>query len=207
METTNEAGWTALVEELAERWWILVVRGVAAVLFGVLTLISPGTSLLALITLWGVYALLDGGFSMTLAVSAGRAGGGWGWFLLEGILSIVAGVTTFFWPGITGLVLLSVIAAWAILTGIAAIGAAVRLRNVIRHEWALGLSGVLSVVFGVVLLARPGAGALALAWLIGAYAISFGALLIGLGARMHRWLRTRTGAAPRAAVPTPVRAR
>ena len=204
METTRNENWTALVEGLAERWWVLVVRGLAAVLFGVLTLVSPGTSLLALVTLWGVYALIDGGSNIALTVSAGRAGARWGWFLFEGIVSIGAGVATFFWPGITGLVLLSVIAAWAIITGIAELAAAIRLRKVIRHEWSLGLAGVLSVVFGVLLLARPGAGALAVAWLIGVYAIAFGGLLIGLGARIHRWLQPNARTRP---VPVPAGAK
>lgn len=202
METTDTVDWSALVEGLAERWWVLVVRGVAAMLFGALTLISPGTSLFALVTLWGVYALLDGGFNVALAVSSGRAGASWGWLLFEGLVSITAGVLTFMWPGITGLVLLSVIAAWAILTGIAEIFAAVTLRKVIAHEWLLGIAGILSVVFGVLMLARPAAGALAVAWMIGTYAIAFGVLLVGLGVRVHRWLRPQQHAPRASAAPT-----
>jgi len=176
-----------LMEILADRWWLLVVRGIAAVLFGILTLILPGVSLLALVYLWGAYALVDGFFNLMLGARRGRAGARWGWFIFEGILSIAAGVLTFAWPGITALVLLFLIAAWAVLTGIAEIAAAIGLRNILRHEWLLGLVGVLSIVFGIMLFARPRAGALAVASLIGIYAILFGTLLIGLGARVHRW--------------------
>lgn len=187
---------------IAPRWWALVVRGLAAIAFGVLVIVAPGVSLLALVYLWGAYALADGVFNIVLAVRGARAVRGWGWFLFEGICSIAAGVVTFIWPGITALGLLFVIALWAIVTGVAEIVTATRLRRVLRGEWLLALSGVLSIAFGVVLFARPGAGALAVAWLIGAYAILFGGLLIGLGMRLHRWGKSAERAMPAGGTPT-----
>ncbi len=175
---------------LTARWWMLVIRGVAAILFGILAIALPQASLMALVLLWGAYAIVDGTFTVMLAAGRGRAGGNWGWLLFEGLVGIGAGIMTFVWPGITALLLLVVIAAWAVLTGIAELAAAIRLRREIRGEWLLALSGALSIAFGILLLARPGAGALTVMWLIGAYAIGFGVVLVGLGLRLHRWGRT-----------------
>jgi uncharacterized membrane protein HdeD (DUF308 family) len=203
METTAVRDPESLMDALAERWWVPVVRGLAAILFGVLTLMRPGTSLFALVLLWGIYAVVDGVFNIVLAAYSGRAGGRWGWFLFEGLVSVAAGVLTFAWPSITGIVLLALIATWAVLTGVAEIAAAVWLRKLIAHEWVLGLSGLVSIAFGFMLMARPRAGALAVAWVIGVYAIAFGALLVGLGARFYRRLHTAGRMAPASAAPTP----
>ena len=179
------------------RWWALVIRGVAAIAFGILTFAKPSISLLALVTLWGAYAIVDGVFSVVLSIRGARIVPGWGWFLAEGLVSIAAGVVTFLWPGITALVLLVMIAVWAVLTGIAEIATAIRLRRHLRGEWLLAASGVLSIVFGVLLVVNPGQGALTVTWLIGAYAVLFGALLVALGVRLHRW----TGIADHASSP------
>ncbi len=173
---------------LANRWWMLAVRGVVAILFGILTFISPGLSLYALVVLFGAWAFADGVFNLVLAVRR-TEGQPWGALILEGIVSILAGVLTFFWPGITALALLFIIGAWSILTGIAELVAAIRLRKHIRGEWLLGLVGILSIVFGLLLFAFPGAGALAVVLWIGAYAIVFGALLVGLAFRLRAWAR------------------
>lgn len=188
---------------LASRWWTLVVRGVAALLFGIATLFVPGVSLTALVLIWGGYAIVDGAFNLMLAMNRGRSGERWGWFLLEGILSVAAGVLTFLWPAITAVVLLVVIATWAVLTGVMEIATAAWMRRVIRNDWLLALSGVLSVVFGVLLFARPAAGALAVAWLIGCYAIAFGALLLALGVRLYRLGHPHDRAIPTGGTPTP----
>lgn len=192
------------VSMLAARWWVPVIRGVAAILFGVLCLTQPGISLLALVTLWGAYALVDGVFAVVHAIRRGRAGGSWGWLLFEGIVSIAAGVFTFAWPAITATVLLALIAVWAIVTGIAEIVTAIRLRREIRGEWALVASGVLSVAFGVLMFVYPGAGTLAVVWLIGAYAIVFGMLLVAFGVQLNRWRRTGERTMPTGGAPTPV---
>jgi uncharacterized membrane protein HdeD (DUF308 family) len=169
------------------RWWALVIRGLAAIAFGILTFAKPSISLLALVTLWGAYAIVDGLFAIVLSIRGARVVPGWGWFLAEGLVSIAAGVVTFMWPGITALALLVVIAVWAVLTGIAEIATAIRLRRLLHGEWLLAASGVLSIVFGGLMVMNPGQGALAVTWLIGAYAVLFGALLVALGIRLHRW--------------------
>lgn len=191
------------VDQLAERWWALVVRGVAAILFGALTFALPGISLLVLLVLWAAYALVDGVLSVVLAARGARAGRRWGWLLFEGIASIAAGVVAVVWPGITAWALLMVIAAWAVLTGIAEIAIAIRLRRQLHGEWLLALSGVLSIAFGVLLVAYPSAGVLAVLWMVGAYAILFGVLLIGLGWRLHAWHRgSEHPGAPHGGLPT-----
>lgn len=174
---------------LTHRWWALLIRGALAILFGVVAFLMPGSSLFALVVLWGIYAIVDGIFALMLAAQRGRVGLPWGWWLLEGIVGIGAGVFTFFWPGITALFLLTIIAVWALLTGLLEIAAAILLRRRIQGEWVLALSGVLSVTFGILLILFPGQGALALVWLIGSYAILFGVLLMGLGFRIRHWLR------------------
>jgi uncharacterized membrane protein HdeD (DUF308 family) len=175
---------------LVARWWIWVVRGIAAILFGVLAFLAPASSLAALVMLWGAYALFDGVFALAIAAQRGREGLPWGWMVFEGLVGIAAGVTTFVWPAITALVLLAVIAARSLLTGVAEIAAAIALRREISGEWLLGASGVMSIAFGALLLARPAAGALAVVWIIGGYALVFGALLVAFGLRLNGWRRS-----------------
>ena len=177
------------LDALTERWWLLVVRGVAAILFGVLALAAPAIGAVALIVFWGVYAIANGVLELLFAASAGRAGMRFGWYLLEGIVSIAAGVLAFVYPAMTGLVLLYIIASWAIITGAIEIGAAIELRRIVQHEWLLALAGVMSIAFGVVLFVSPIAGALAVVWLIAAYATVFGGLLIALGIRLYQLRR------------------
>jgi len=174
------------LNSLASRWWMLVVRGLFAILFGILAAFWPGITLLALVLLWGAYAFVDGVFAVTLAVRAGRAGKRWGWLLLEGLVGMSAAAITIVWPGITALALLMLIAMWAVVTGVAEIAAAIELRRAIRGEWLLALSGVLSIAFGVLMLIFPQGGALAVVAIIAAYSIVFGVLLIALGFRVRR---------------------
>jgi uncharacterized membrane protein HdeD (DUF308 family) len=176
---------------VARSWWAILIRGIAAILFGILALILPRLTLLVLVALFGAYALVDGIFAIAAAVRGfeRRRGNSW-WLLVEGIAGIIAGLVAFFWPGITALVLLYIIAGWAIVTGILEIVQAVEMRRVIRNEWLLILSGVASVIFGILLFLFPGAGALTVVWLIGIYAIVFGALLIGLSLWLRRMQRT-----------------
>jgi uncharacterized membrane protein HdeD (DUF308 family) len=160
-------------------WWALALRGAIAILFGLAALLRPGIALEALILLFGAYALVDGVFSI-VGVFGGTRSGTPRWILLvEGAAGILAGVIAFVFPILTAVVFLYLIAAWAIVTGIAEIATAIRLRQEIRGEWALIVGGVLSVLFGVLLgVVGPFAGLLSLIWLIGAYAIAFGVLLL-----------------------------
>src|SRR5947209_8836366 len=175
-----------MLEQLTRHWWVLALRGVVAILFALIAFSRPGITLVALVWLWGAYAFVDGVFAVIAAVRAAeqstRFAGTrrWGMLLLEGISGIAAGIIAFAWAGITALVLVYLIAAWAIVTGIFEIAAAVRLRQMIEGEWLLGLSGVLSVLLGVLIMARPGLGLLAWVWVIGAYALLFGIVLLAL---------------------------
>jgi uncharacterized membrane protein HdeD (DUF308 family) len=181
---------------LARRWWILAIRGAAAMLFGLLTFVAPASSLYALIILFGAYAIVDGAFDIGLAFRGQHAGRHWGSLLFQGAISIAAGVLTFMWPKMSALVLLLVIAAWAVITGASALAAAVRLRKHIQGEWLLGLAGLLSIAFGLLLFVYPGPGALAVIIWIGAYAIVYGGLLLALAFRLRRWARTSERSLP-----------
>lgn len=170
---------------LANNWWLLLLRGIAGIVFGILAFAWPGITLLSLIYLYGFYALLDGIFAIVAAIKGGNMEARW-WLILIGILGIAAGLLTFFVPGITALVLTIFIGAWALIHGIFEIVGAIRIRKEIDNEWWLILSGAISVLFGLALLIMPGAGALALIWLIGAYAIIFGGLLVGFAFRLKK---------------------
>ncbi len=169
---------------LARHWWALALRGVFAVLFGLLTFLIPGITLLTLVLLFGAYAILDGIFDIVSAVRAPVRH----WpLVLEGVVGIIIGILTFLWPGITTMVLLYLIAFWAIFTGVLEIVAGIRLREVIANEWLLILMGVLSVLFGFLILIFPGAGALAIIIWIGAYSLLFGIMLIALAFLLRRF--------------------
>jgi uncharacterized membrane protein HdeD (DUF308 family) len=160
-------------------WWALAIRGAIAIIFGLAALLRPDIALDALILLFGAYALVDGVFAI-VGVFGGTRGGTPRWLLLiEGIAGILAGLIAFVLPGLTAVVLLYLIAAWAVVTGIFEIATAIRLRQEIRGEWALIISGALSVLFGVILaVIGPVAGLLSLIWLIGIYAVAFGILML-----------------------------
>jgi uncharacterized membrane protein HdeD (DUF308 family) len=166
-------------------WWALVIRGIAAVAFGILAFIWPSITLTVLVLLWGAYAFVDGVFAIAAGIKSHGENKRWWILLTEGILSVFAGALAFAIPGITALVLLMLIAVWAIVTGVFEIVAAVQLRKYIKGEWLLAIAGVASILFGAALLINPIAGALTLVWLIGAYSIVFGVLLIALGLRLH----------------------
>lgn len=159
-------------------WWLLAVRGLLAVLFGLAALLWPGLTLLALVLLFGAYALIDGVVAVIVSVQERRVFARWWVLLLEGLVGIAAGVLTFVWPAITALVLLYLIAGWAIVTGLLELAVAFSGRLPLALEWALALAGILSVLVGVLLAIQPGVGLLSLVWLIGVYAIVFGILLI-----------------------------
>ena len=176
-----------MVTELARNWWLLVLRGVLAVLFAVLAFLWPGLTVAALVILFGAYAFVDGVFAVIAALQRIGKQDRWWAMLIEGILGIGAGIITFLWPGVTALVLLTIIGVWAIFTGVMEIMAAIQLRREIDNEWLLGIGGALSVLFGLLVIFFPGAGALSLVWLIAVYAFAFGILLIGLGLRLRTW--------------------
>ena len=175
----------ALLEDLSNNWWVILLRGIVGIIFGVVAFVSPGATLLALVFVWGAYALIDGAFALYMTYLAGRQQRRWWPYLLEGLAGIGAGVLAFVVPGITALALLYLIAAWAIVTGIVEIVAAIDLRRQIQNEWLLGLAGALSIIFGIVVVFEPDAGALAVVWTVGAYALLFGITLVVLAFRVR----------------------
>jgi uncharacterized membrane protein HdeD (DUF308 family) len=175
-----------MLSTILQRWWILLLRGISATVFGVLAIVWPGITLLTLVIFYGVVALIDGIAGIALGVRGGVNGRTWWEMILLGLLGVIAGAVAFLWPGLTAVVLLVVIALWAIIRGILEIIGAITLRKIIQGEWLLILSGVLSIGFGVLLLLRPAAGALAVMWLIGIYMIAFGITTIALSLRLRR---------------------
>ncbi len=171
--------------QLFRNWWLFVVRGVLAIAFGILALIWPGPTIFALVLLFGAFALADGIVAVATAITFHKYFERWWALLLEGLAGIVIAAMTFFWPGITALVLLYFIAAWAIVTGIFEIVAAFHFRRVISGEWVLILDAVLSILFGVLLFVFPAAGAVGLVWLIGIYAIVAGIISIIFAFRLR----------------------
>jgi uncharacterized membrane protein HdeD (DUF308 family) len=184
MKTSDAA---TVVHTFRLNWWLVALRGLIAVVFGVLALMWPGATLLTLVWLFGAFAMVNGILSFILAAKTPKGYPKVGSLILAGLLGVLAGLLAFVMPGITALGLLILIAAWAIATGIMELVAAMRLRKIITNEWLLILAGIASVAFGVILLFQPAAGALALIWLIGAWAIVFGILLMILAFRMRNW--------------------
>ena len=178
-------------------WWALLLRGIAAIVFGVLTFMWPQISLTVLVFLFGAYALVDGIFAIVAGIKSHSENKRWWVLLVEGIFSLIAGGLAFVVPDITALVLLVLIASWAIVTGAFEIVAAIQLRKYIKGEWLLALGGVASMLFGVALLINPAVGALTVVWLIGAYAIVFGVLLLALSIKLRGLEREAPKMTPR----------
>lgn len=173
-----------LFHALATNWWLVALRGALAVLFGILCLVWPTVSVVVLVFLFGAYAFIDGAMAIGSALSPvgkGRVAS----LVGLGILGLIAGIVAFLWPGITAMALLFLIGAWAVVKGVLEIIAAIRLRKEIKGEWLAALAGVFSIAFGAILLANPRAGAVALIWLIGAYAVAFGITMLVLGFKLR----------------------
>lgn len=179
-----------MLDALARNWGLILLRGVLAILFGVLAILWPGITLITLVLLYGAFAFVDGVFSLIAAVRGGSPVPRW-WLVLVGVMGIGVGVITVLWPPVTALVLLMFIAAWAVVTGALQIYGAIKLRNEIEGEWWLVASGLLSVLFGVMLVAWPVAGGLAIALVIGLFAIVYGVLMIGFGLRLRKHAEVR----------------
>ena len=180
---------------LSQYWWVLLVRGIVAVLFGIAALAWPGLTLATLVLVFAAFAFVDGVFAVVNAFAGRKADEHWWWMLLEGVVGILFGVLTFQNPAVTAVVLLLYIAAWAIVTGVMRIVLAVRLRKEIEGEFWMGLSGLASILFGFLMMAWPGAGALAVLWLIAIWSIAIGLSLIVLAFRV-RGLRPKDAAVP-----------
>jgi uncharacterized membrane protein HdeD (DUF308 family) len=167
------------------RWWTIALRGLVAIAFGILAMIAPGKAFLSLVLLFGVYAIVDGVLALVLAPRRVQSRGA---PIARGIVSIAAGVIAFVWPGITAFALLLVIAAWAIVSGFLEIATAIQLRKQLEGEWLLGLEGVLSIAFGVLLLLSPLVGAIVLGLWIGAWALVLGGMEISTALRVRSYV-------------------
>jgi uncharacterized membrane protein HdeD (DUF308 family) len=187
----NEAGfasrWGGEEVGLASRWGWIVVRGVVAILFGLLAFTRPAAMSLGLIMLFAAYAFVGGIATVISAAQRGRAGESWGLLLLDGILGIAVAVVAVLWPASTAVAFVWVLGIWAVLTGALEIGSAVNLRKVIEHEWAMAVAGLLTIALGVLMLVRPLIGGLAVVWTLGVYAIAFGVTMIALGFRLRSY--------------------
>jgi len=176
---------TARLRPLTRSWWLILLRGIASILFGIAAFVWPGLTVLALTLLYGAFAMADG----ILALGAALTGSGersiptW-WLVVIGLLGIAAGTVAFLWPGLTAFALVIMIGAWAVAIGVMQIIGAIWLRHEIEDEWLLIAAGILSVLFGAAILLKPGAGALALAWAIGTFAILSGILLVAFALRI-----------------------
>jgi len=170
-----------MLEAMTRNWGAIALRGFIAVLFGVVAIVWPGPTVAVLVILLGAFALVEGVTNIVAGVRGRQA-----WALAEGIISVVVGIVIVVWPAITALALLYVVAAWAIFTGIVRIVAAVQLRRVIRNEWLLFGSGLASIIFGAIAAVFPGAGLLALIWLLGAWLIVLGVILIALALSLRQ---------------------
>ncbi len=172
--------------EIARWWWTFIIRGLVAVAFGVLAFLAPAWGIAVLVALFGAWALIDGVTGLVGGIRSRGRDRSWWLSILEGIVGIVAGVFAFLFPAQAAVALIFIIAAWAIITGVFEIVAAIRLREQIKGEFWLGLAGVASILYGVVVYLFPAAGALSIVWLIGSFAIAFGAFLLILGWRLRR---------------------
>jgi uncharacterized membrane protein HdeD (DUF308 family) len=170
---------------LIRNWWAVALRGALAILFGMLAILMPGVTLAAMVLIFGAYSVVDGVFALVAGLRAARHHERWWHLALEGIVDLVVGVIAWAIPLATALALLYLVSAWAIVTGLFRIAAAIRLRKEIEGEWLLVLNGALSVLFGIVIIAYPGAGLVTLVWLLGMYAMLFGIILVTLGFRLR----------------------
>lgn len=182
-----------MLELLARRWWVLLLRGIAAIGFGILAVLWPGLTLLTLIFVFGAFTVGDGVMAVGLGAMTRHNGRIWWEMVALGILAIIAGAIAALLPGATALFIVYVIAISAIVRGVMEIAAAIQLRKVIDDEWILAISGVLSLLFGGILIAHPGEGALAMVLFIGAWMIAIGAMEIALALRLKQLSRRAGG--------------
>jgi len=171
---------------LRSNWWAIVLRGVVAILLAIVTFMVPGITIAFLVTLFGVYTLIDGVFAIVSTIKAVAGHRRWGAFLLEGILGILVGLYAILFPAAAAAIFVTIFAFWAVITGVLEIMAALRLRRHLPGEWLLILTGVVSILFGILLFAQPIAGAVFLVWMIASYGLIFGILLIVVGLRLRR---------------------
>lgn len=170
-------------EFLREHWWVFVLRGLAAITFGAIALVWPGLSLATLVLLFGAFALVEGAFALVGALLHREPQ--WGWHVADGVAGLAIGIMTLVWPIDTAIVLLYFIGAWAVVTGLFRVVHALRGRHLSQPAWLIGIAGLASILFGAWVMIAPGAGALAIIWVIGTYAVFIGVVLVIAGMRLR----------------------
>jgi uncharacterized membrane protein HdeD (DUF308 family) len=173
-----------MIETLKRHWWVPVIRGIAAIVFGIIAFVYPGITIATLVLFFGAWVLIDGIFRVVGAIGHRASDPDWGWHIVIGIVGIIVGLLTFHAPQITALALIIYIAAWALMVGATEIAFAIKLRREIKGEWFLILMGLASIIFAILLLWNPIAGAAAVIWLIAWYAVILGILAIFFGFRL-----------------------
>lgn len=181
---------------LAQNWWVIALRGVCAILFGLIALFLPGVTILALVLLFAAYMLVDGVLAIVAGIRAARQHNRWGWLILEGVVDLIAGGIAVVWPLITVVAFVYVMGVWAIVSGALMFMAGFRL-NLEHGRWLMKLGGIISVIWGILLILWPLVGAVVLTWWMAAYALFFGVALLVLAFR----LRSRRQFAPPSALP------
>jgi uncharacterized membrane protein HdeD (DUF308 family) len=179
----------AIMDVWSGSWWALALRGGAALLLSIVAFTLPGATLAAIVLIFGVYAITDGLFTIVAAVRGLRRHERWGAMFAQGIAGVAAGLIAILWPAIGALALTYLVAGWALVTGALEIAAAMKLRKVVKGEWLLILSGLLSIVLAVLLALFPGVGMVVLAWWLGAYAFAYGVIGLALALRVRHWTR------------------
>jgi uncharacterized membrane protein HdeD (DUF308 family) len=175
-----------MLQTICGRWWVLLLRGIVAILLGACAIAWPGITLMALILVFAAFSLVDGIVALVIGFRGESDGTVWWTMVVLGLIAIAAAIIAFAWPAITLVAFLAIIAVSAIVRGVFEIAAAIRLRKEIDDEWILGLSGFLSILFGALILYRPDAGLIAMALLIGAYMMALGILAVALALRLRR---------------------
>jgi len=198
----STTGWSpgddAMSNLLAQNWWVIALRGVVAIIFGIIALFMPGAALLAFVLLFAAYMLVDGVLTIIAGVRAAQRHERWGWLIFEGILDLIAGGVAVIWPVITIVAFVLLMGAWAIVTGALLFGASFRL-NIPHGRWLMTLAGAVSLIWGVLLIIWPLIGAVVLTWWIAAYALVFGVAMLVLAFRLRG--RRHDAVAPSGAVP------
>jgi len=188
----------AMSEVLAQRWWAVGLRGILAIIFGLICLLTPGIAVGAFVIVFAAYMFVDGVFAIISGLRAARSGESWSLVILEGVVDLAAGVIAILWPAITLVALVWIVAIWAIVSGALMLAAAFSL-NLDYGRWWLALGGIASTVFGILLIIEPLIGAVVLTLWIGAYAVVFGVLLLVLGFQLHSKREAQLRKAPAAA--------
>ena len=171
-------------------WGALMARAAVAIVLGIIAFMMPGVTLASIVMLFGIYAIADGVLAIVAAVRGIKEGDRWGWMTVEGVLGILAGLIALFFPGLGGLTLTLLVAAWALATGTFEIAAAFKVRKLIKDEWILFVGGGLSILLGIMMFMRPAAGALVIVWWLGAYLLLYGALAFAFSLKIRRATRT-----------------